>query len=117
MRFYFRVKTNLEVPMINYAVFRFNGGPPVFIDRDTTWFSVEKTEDGMYEMGMDWSGCYIWNGEEPQYLGYGIDPTEDVDFVGFELEDDAGEEYFVEVLDVGWDESCTVNICGGETNG
>ena len=100
MRLYFTTKTNSKIPYINGAVLRINGNE-VFVDRDSTLYSYEELEDGFYEMSMDWRDCYIWDDDGAHYLR-DLDTDMTVEFVSFDLEDDAeyelGKEYFVDLI-------------------
>lgn len=93
----FVIRTNNPIPMINAAIFSRENGETVIVDRETTTYSSEKTDDGNYRVGMTWIGCYIWDD------GRELDPDdvlpedECLRFVGFDLEDDAGEDYFANV--------------------
>ena len=92
MKLYFKGHINGKYPYINTITFRTASGGLIVIDRDETDYTIET--DGSFTM--EWSGVYIWNGEEPDYLYY---DNEDEDiFVGaiiesLDIEDDAPEGY------------------------
>lgn len=94
-------KTNKEYCMVNKLILRLKDGREVGIDRDTTYFEID---DG--NLDMDWDDCYIWDHidfkEDGKY--YLSDKDKDL-FIGaevieLELEDDADEDYKVEIESV-----------------
>jgi len=93
----FEGTTNKDYLMVNTARFRYPDGREVTIDRDATYYDIE---DG--SLSMEWCGCYIWNEEdeapEPRYLtAEDADELAKAELIGLELEDDADEDYSVEI--------------------
>lgn len=99
MRLGLNVKTNKRIPMINVAICELSDGTRLTIDRDTTEYSSEIMNDGTYEQRMLWKGCYVWDGEDETYLTKGFPAGITLKLVELELEDDADEDYYVEVED------------------
>lgn len=93
----FVIRTNDPIPMINAAIFSRENGETVIVDRETTMYSSEKTDDGNYRIGMTWLGCYVWDGERELDPDGILAEDECLKFVGLDLEDDAGEDYFADV--------------------
>lgn len=103
MKIYFEGKTNSDIPYINGAYFRLKSGREIFVDRNSTEFTVE--DDG--NITMTWKGCYEWveewTGEYTEVL-LTEEMLKDASFIGLEIEDDAPEEYFFTINGVIWDE-------------
>ena len=98
----FVVKTNKDMPMINTATFETPDGKILTIDRDWTEYSCDEIGVELYRMRMDWHTCYIWDGECENYIVGNLNddetkPWTDLEFVDFDIEDDAGSDYFVEL--------------------
>ncbi len=76
-----------DVPYLNLAVFRLPDGKRIRVDRDETDYDFE---DG--DLSMEWRGCYVWDGEKPDY---DITPEalKDAVLEEVEIEDDAPEGY------------------------
>lgn len=105
MRIGFLCSTNKDYVAINTATFRIPGGSTITIDRKETNYSMKGDI-----LEMVWKGCYVHS-----LNGFNIFPDEpdtdeyrekelrkmlmDSTFVSFELEDDAGEDYFVKKLE------------------
>ena len=99
MNIKFIAKTNSVPPMINTAKFRLPNGKEVIIDRDSTWYSFKEISPGVLRLDMTWKKCYIWDGEEAAYFHDETGLPEGTQFVELEIEDDAEEDYYVNVME------------------
>ena len=98
----FVVVTNHDTPLINTALFRSSTGEEVVIDRDTTEWNVEEIDGGLFRIEMIWRRCYIWGNGTENYIPWQYPYEHELEFVEFEIEDDAPEEYFVRTEVWGW---------------
>lgn len=98
MRLYFTLKTNESVPYINLLKVLV-GGKTYDVDRKNTFYNYDPHTK---TMTMEWHGLYIWNGEdEIQVLESFLD---DAFYTGIEIEDDAPDGYYAELLEVSSDD-------------
>lgn len=99
MRIEFECKTNKPYVMINTLQCRTDKGM-LTIDRDETEYTIE--DDGT--MSMTWNGCYLWDGEDIHYLSKckAKELVQAIQSVEFELEDDADDDYTVEMEAYRW---------------
>jgi hypothetical protein len=105
MRIYFTCKTNKECMAINSLVFTLPNGVTVKVDRDETDFDFEGNV-----LTMVWKSCYLWSvddcnifGFEGKHISGSYELSEFKRFIqgatyDFELEEDAGEDYKVTIL-------------------
>ena len=97
----FVVVTNHDVPLISTAIFKTASGETVIVDRNSTEWDFDKIDGGLYRMEMIWRCCYIWDGVG-NYMDWNYPFDNGFEFVGFELDDDAPENYFVNAKIVSW---------------
>lgn len=97
----FTCVTNKNYVMINAAVFEYQG-VEFTVDRKITRYSVENGN-----LNMCWQSCYLWSidgvscmAEEALFSSDAEKLFRRMKFVRFELEDDADENYSVELI--GW---------------
>ena len=88
----FIAETNYSVPYINTAIFETKYGD-IIIDRQRTEWTYDNT-NGL--MTMEWSGCYIWDGETKNY-NIPIDVLKSARLKKIEIEDDAPTDIFFKV--------------------
>ena len=98
----FVVVTNHDTPLINTALFRSSSGDTVVVDRDTTEWNAEEIDGGLYRMEMIWRRCYIWENGAENYIPWQYPHEHELEFLEFELEDDAPAGYFVRAEICGW---------------
>lgn len=98
MKLYFNGTTNGEYIYINTISFRLMSGKIITIDRDESFYSINK--DGLFTM--EWKNIYIWDKEEPTYLYNEKDLGlfKDALIESVDIEDDAPEGYTVKIT--GW---------------
>ena len=107
MQIAFECKTNKDYMMINTAIFHLKDGGELTIDRDSTEWSIDN--DG--NMEVIFKNIYFWAINDYHVFadgdGYSFYPTEEEEVkkllsgdvtVTLELEDDADEDYEVEVI-------------------
>ena len=104
MRITFKCRTNKDYVMINTAKFILPTGTVLTVDRTTTHYGIEGEI-----LNMTWGCVYLW-AIDNNYIfsddtAYITDSSGFEDLVAqakveFELEDDADEDYKVEVLEV-----------------
>ena len=94
MRICFKGTTNKNYVMINTLILKNKkdeSKPVIVIDRDLTEYTIE--DDGTIKM--EWRGCYIWDGENPNYNINDLDLNDYEATI--EAEDDAPEDYELEI--------------------
>ena len=96
MRICFIGTTNKNYVMVNTLILKNNNDeskPVIVIDRDLTEYTIE---DGIIKM--EWRGCYVWDGENPNYNINDLDLNDyEADI---ELEDDAPEDYELKINNI-----------------
>jgi len=102
MRIEFTVKTNMKknaTPMINTLHIRQNDNEDddIVIDRNTTEWT-HPDENGI--MSMLWRECYLWDGEDELDIPEDVADKIKLPNIAFEVEDDAEEDEFYEILEV-----------------
>ena len=93
MRICFTGTTNKNYVMVNTLILKNNkdeSKPDIVIDRDLTEYTIE---DGIIKM--EWRGCYVWDGENPNYNINDLDLNDYEATI--EAEDDAPEDYELEI--------------------
>ena len=93
MKIVFTGKSNDSVVKINTATFKLSNGDIVTVDRDNTRTLYNFNNDKIL---MVWSNVYLWDGKCADY-DIGADLFEE--FVEFEYEDEADEDYYFDVED------------------
>ena len=88
-------KTNHPVPYINVLIIETKYGTKYVIDREHTEYSYDE-ETGV--MTMDWHGTYIWDSYVNRPVSEGL--LECASVIEIEIEDDAPEGYYFDVLEV-----------------
>ena len=105
MRITFKCRTNKDYVMINTVKFILPTGTVLTVDRTTTHYDIE---GGI--LNMTWGCVYLWaidgNNIFSDETAYITDSSGFEDLVAnakvvFELEDDADEDYSVELLEIG----------------
>lgn len=104
MKITFTVKTNMDrnaTPLINTLHVPIPGSDNLLVvDRDRTeWGYPYEGQDGI--LSMTWQNCYVWNGKTERYdfTSDEIELIAQADELQFELEDEAAEDEFYEILD------------------
>lgn len=99
----FKCKTNKDYVAINTVKFKLKSGSTITIDRHETDYSIE---NGNLEMS--WNDCYLWSIDDNYifvsspwpYIGLDSKAMRELlegAEAEFELEDDADEDYTVEI--------------------
>ena len=94
MKICFTGTTNKNYVMVNTLILKNNkdeSKPDIVIDRDLTEYTIE--DDGTIKM--EWRGCYVWDGENPNYNINDLDLNDYEATI--EAEDDAPEDYELEI--------------------
>ena len=94
MRICFTGTTNKNYVMVNTLILKNNkdeSKPDIVIDRDLTEYTIE--DDGTIKM--EQRGCYVWDGENPNYNINDLDLNDYEATI--EAEDDAPEDYELEI--------------------
>ena len=108
MKIEFVCKTNKEYVMINTLLLTLKSGAVLTIDRDETLYDIDEKGN----LSMTWEGCYLWALDgfnifsSEYYCGVRPADFEKNEFIkltegagaSFELEDDADEDYEVELV-------------------
>ena len=92
MRICVKGTTNKNYVMINTLILKNkkDESKVIVIDRDLTEYTIE---DGIIKM--EWRGCYVWDGENPNYNINDLDLNDYEATI--EAEDDAPEDYELEI--------------------
>lgn len=86
----------LDQPYINGAFFKLYTGITVFIDRESTEYTIEGNT-----VDMIWKNCYIWNPDTDEKEDVEEDDLVAAKFEGFDIEDD-GPVIVVDTLNCVW---------------